>query len=84
LCITMYFAPHFWWVAFLDFFFHFTMDRIKVSPNFLGRFKALSANEFPTASKQALRYNTFFWWALGFDQMFHHLTHYLLLWIIFT
>jgi hypothetical protein len=84
LCIVLYFAPAFWWVALLDFLFHFTMDRIKASPHFLGRFKTLSANEFATASKQSLRYNTFFWWSLGFDQMFHHLTHYLLIWIILS
>lgn len=26
--------------------------------------------------------NTLFWWALGADQMAHHLTHYLLIWLI--
>lgn len=26
--------------------------------------------------------NTYFWWALGADQLAHHLTHYLLIWLI--
>ncbi len=29
-----------------DFFIHFTMDRIKASPNYLGRFKPLNAHEY--------------------------------------
>lgn len=29
-----------------------------------------------------LRSNTFFWWALGADQLAHHLTHYLLIWLM--
>jgi hypothetical protein len=29
-----------------------------------------------------LKSNTFFWWALGADQMAHHLTHYLLIWMM--
>lgn len=52
-----------WW-AFLaagDLIVHFTVDRIKASPNMLGRWK-------PD--------NRYFWWALGADQMAHHLTHY--------
>ena len=52
-------------VAFLvgacDFAVHFVVDRIKASPNLLGRWK-------PD--------NKFFWWALGADQAAHHLTHY--------
>lgn len=27
-----------------------------------------------------LRDNTYFWWALGLDQMIHHLTHYYIIW----
>lgn len=53
----------------LDMTIHFTMDRIKASPYKLGRFKP----EQP-----------YFWWALGFDQMIHHLTHYLLIYIVIT
>lgn len=51
----------------LDFVLHFTMDRVKASSKMLGRFKIE---------------NKFFWWSLGFDQMFHHLTHYLIIFII--
>jgi hypothetical protein len=28
--------------------------------------------------------NKYFWWALGFDQMVHHLTDLLVVWIVFT
>lgn len=48
----------------LDLVIHFLMDRIKASPNLLGRFKPDSK---------------YFWWALGFDQMVHHLTHYFII-----
>lgn len=41
---------------------HFTMDRIKAGPKYLGRFKDM--------------YDKKFWWCLGLDQMVHHLTHY--------
>ena len=51
----------------LDFIIHFIQDRIKASPKLLGRFK-------PD--------NKFFWWALGQDQMTHHLTHYLIIYIL--
>lgn len=82
-------------LAIFDFSVHFIMDRIKASPAMLGRFKALSANEMknilsylPTLGKAGvkekfgtqLRSNTFFWWALGIDQMVHHLTHYAIIW----
>jgi hypothetical protein len=44
-----------------DFSCHFIMDRIKSSPNILGKFTPE---------------NKLYWWSLGFDQMIHHLTHY--------
>jgi len=28
------------------------------------------------------RSNTYFWWALGLDQMVHHLTHYFIIWML--
>lgn len=31
---------------------------------------------------KALRSNKLFWWSLGLDQMIHHLTHYLIIYII--
>ena len=55
--------------AFIDFTLHFIMDRVKASPNILGRFK-------PD--------NKYFWWALGGDQAWHHLTHYLIIYLVIT
>lgn len=54
-------------LAVLDFVLHSIMDRIKASPNLLGRFSIE---------------NKYFWWSLGFDQMVHHLTHYIIIFII--
>ncbi len=56
-----------WWLALVDLVIHFTMDRIKASKKML--------NRFPPDNK-------FFWWALGFDQMVHHLTHYFIIWVL--
>jgi hypothetical protein len=55
-------------LAVFDFTIHFTMDRIKASPNMLGRFKDF--------------YDKRFWWSLGFDQMVHHLTHYTIIYVL--
>ena len=83
------------WIALFDMVVHFTMDRIKASPNLLGRYKALSANEMknilsymPTLAPQEfqakfgdqLKANVYFWWCLGLDQGVHHLTHYAIIW----
>jgi hypothetical protein len=78
--------------AYFDFGVHFAMDRIKASPAMMGRWKALDASSYRlhamrladpeigegerAAIKRAQRHNTYFWWALGFDQLVHHLTHY--------
>jgi hypothetical protein len=62
--------------ALFDFAIHFTMDRMKAGKKFLGRYKALSASEFPSATTTQKWHNKFFWWSLGFDQMIHHFTHY--------
>jgi len=77
--------------AAVDFVVHFTMDRVKASPDLLGRFKALSVREFQMLrhypgpdGEHARRSNTFFWWSLGFDQMVHHLTHYAIIAILLT
>jgi hypothetical protein len=56
-------------LALLDFCVHFVVDRVKASPHLLGRFK-------PT--------QPYFWWALGADQMAHHLTHYLIIWRLYA
>lgn len=54
-------------LALLDFTIHFVVDRLKASPSIGGRFKP----DQP-----------YFWWALGADQMAHHLTHYLIIFIL--
>lgn len=69
-------------LALLDFSIHFIMDRIKASPHMLGQFKALTAKDFPQATQQMKKANTYFWWSLGLDQMVHHLTHYLVVYLI--
>lgn len=56
-----------WELAAFDFTIHFLMDRLKASPKYLGRYKA----DQP-----------YFWWALGFDQMIHHLTDLAIVWVI--
>ncbi len=89
----------------LDGAIHFIVDRIKASPDMLGRFKALSTKEyreimyeeehyikkFPGTQTtlnlkeehaKKLKSNIYFWWALGADQMAHHLTHYLLIYLM--
>lgn len=53
------------WLALLDFCVHFTVDRLKASPRLGGRWKPIQRE---------------FWWALGADQMAHHLTHYFIIW----
>ncbi len=54
-------------LAITDFILHFTIDRLKASPNYGGRFKP----DQP-----------YFWWALGADQMAHHLTHYAFIFVL--
>ena len=53
----------------LDVIIHFTMDRIKASPNMLGVYKP---------------HQKAFWISLGVDQTVHHLTHYLIIFFIIT
>jgi len=77
-CIDM----RMWWVCLVDFVTHFTMDRIKASPNLLGRFKTLNALNYILATKSERWGNTLFWWALGFDQLVHHLSDILILWML--
>ena len=79
-------------LALLDFTVHFIVDRIKASSKLLGRFKALSALEWNSLNvhpgftdkdrMNAIRSNKYFWWSLGADQMAHHLTHYLIIYLI--
>lgn len=68
LGIALVFRPGVWWLSIVDFVVHFTMDRIKAGPKYLGRFKNMQEPKF--------------WWSLGFDQMVHHLTHYFIIYKI--
>ena len=54
-------------LACLDFILHFIVDRLKASPNIGGILKI---------------YKPYFWWALGLDQMSHHLINYMFIFII--
>lgn len=74
-------------LALFDMTVHGTMDFIKANPKLMGRWHGLSKNEMRNilsyektiGLKQfaaQLRGNKFFWWALGIDQLVHHLTHY--------
>jgi len=56
-------------VTLIDFFIHFIMDRIKASPDLLGRWN-------PNQSM--------FWNMVGIARMVHHLTHYFIIYIIIT
>ena len=66
--IALVFAPSL--VLFLvlaDFILHFVVDRLKASPDLGGRWKP----DQP-----------YFWWALGADQMAHHIINYVFIYII--
>lgn len=54
-------------LAVTDMITHFYIDRLKASPKLLGRWKI----DEPM-----------FWNTIGFDQMLHHLTHYLIIYLI--
>jgi hypothetical protein len=54
LLAALWGAHHIILLALFDFVLHFTMDRIKASPNLLGRFKALSGSEFPQVKADSL------------------------------
>jgi hypothetical protein len=69
LLIAAYFKPEIAFeVALLDLVVHFTMDRIKAGPKYLGRYKDM--------------YDKKFWWSLGLDQSVHHLTHYFIIYLL--
>jgi hypothetical protein len=78
------------WAAILvlsvfDFVIHFIMDRIKASPDLLGRFETVTKSEMKDINsrkdnltiedKRKLKSNWLFWLTLGVDQTVHHLTH---------
>lgn len=66
-CLLLFVAPHLWWLALVDILAHFMMDRVKAAPHYLGRW---------THQEQP------YWLVLGFDQMFHHLTHYFIIYMV--
>ncbi|MBX3023065.1 MAG: DUF3307 domain-containing protein [Bdellovibrionales bacterium] len=68
LAIVLCVDPAAWWLALLDFAVHFTMDRIKAGPRYLGRYSDVRGKAF--------------WVSFGFDQMVHHLTHIYIAWYI--
>ncbi len=68
LSICLFYRPELWWLAFLDFGIHFITDRFRSGPTYLGRFNDIN--------------QSIFWWILGFDQMIHHLTHLLIIWML--
>ena len=55
------------YLAVIDLVLHFIVDRLKASPEIGGRFKP----DQP-----------YFWWALGADQMTHHIINYVFIYII--
>lgn len=109
LFICLVVRPELWWLSIVDMVAHFAMDRLKAGKKYLGRFKALSGNEYMQMAgelkaliafhednecgevhcenikkniHQSFKSNTYFWWALGLDQMVHHLTHYFIIWML--
>jgi len=68
LGIVLFLEPSLWWLSIVDFVIHFIMDRVKSGPKYLGRF---------TDKSKAGYWNVF-----GFDQMVHHLTSLLILWVL--
>ena len=66
--IVLFFAPSLIIpLMIMDFTLHFIVDRLKASPNIGGAFKP----DQP-----------YFWWALGLDQMAHHLINYVFIAVI--
>lgn len=70
------------WLALFDASTHFVVDRIKASPDLGGRFKPLTKQTYSAATPEQLKSNVYFWWALGADQMAHHLTHYVIIYFL--
>ena len=70
LAAALYVNPAYWWLCLIDFLVHFTMDRIKAGPRYLGRFHDVRGKGF--------------WVSFGLDQMVHHLTHLGIAWFLVT
>jgi len=96
-CTFLKDAEKAFWLGCFDLLCHFGMDRIKASPDLLGRFKALSAAEYvkcvkgeanqdfhtAKAAYEKLRSNRLFWVSLGIDQMVHGFTDLIIVYAIF-
>lgn len=67
--ILLVFKPVLMPLLLVDFVVHFIVDLAKASKHLGSRWK-------PD--------NKFFWWALGLDQMIHHLTDYFIIWMIIS
>lgn len=65
-----------------DFIAHFVMDRIKASPDLLGRFKPLTSANYTLATPEQRRSNWLFWQMLGVDQLWHGLTDTLIVFLL--
>jgi hypothetical protein len=61
---------------------HFIMDRVKADRKLLGRFKPLTAAIYLTATEKERRDNKYYYWSLGFDQLIHHLTGIVIIWLM--
>jgi len=57
LIICLIINPSLWWLSLVDLVVHFIMDRVKAGKKYLGRFKALSASEFPQVMAEAYHIN---------------------------
>lgn len=66
--IILFVAPAMVWLAVIDLAAHGVLDRIKASPHLLGRYGETAERPF--------------WLAFGADQFGHHMTHYLIIWIL--
>lgn len=69
-------------LALIDGTVHFIIDRLKASPSLGGKFEALTKDTYLTSTLEQKKSNRYFWWALGADQMAHHLTHYFIIWSV--
>lgn len=65
-------------LSIFDFTVHFIMDRVKASPDLLGKFKPLYGTDYLLCVRmkmtKQLNSNRLFWWSLGFDQLVHQTT----------
>ena len=68
LAIILVINPALWWLAVVDFVWHFIMDRIKSGPKYLGRYTDKTKPGF--------------WNSFGFDQMVHRFTNFYIIWVL--